>query len=108
MCSISGADQWPRAICRNLRRRRGATLSLNGQPFGWLGELNRSVTDQVELQDAVSIAELNGNLLEELFEANRIYKPLPKFPTVSRDLNFVLNESVTWSQLSDVVVASGW
>ena len=86
---------------------RGATLSLNGQPFGWLGELNRSVTDQVELQDAVSIAELNGNLLEELFEANRIYKPLPKFPTVSRDLNFVLNESVTWSQLSDVVAASG-
>ncbi|MEO2015706.1 MAG: phenylalanine--tRNA ligase subunit beta [Fuerstiella sp.] len=86
---------------------RGAKLSLNGQPFGWLGELDRSVTDKVELQDAVSIAELNGNLLEEQFEATRIYKPLPKFPAVSRDLNFVLNESVTWSQLSDVVTAAG-
>jgi phenylalanyl-tRNA synthetase beta chain len=86
---------------------RAASLSLNGQPFGWLGELDRSVTDKVELQDAVSIAELNGNLLEDLFEANRTYTPLPKFPTVSRDLNFVLSESVTWSELSDVVAAAG-
>jgi phenylalanyl-tRNA synthetase beta chain len=86
---------------------RGASLSLNGRPFGWLGELERSVTDKVELQDAVSIAELNGNLLEDLFEATRTYRPLPRFPAVSRDLNFVLSESVTWSQLSGVVNGAG-
>ncbi|MEQ9411623.1 MAG: phenylalanine--tRNA ligase subunit beta [Fuerstiella sp.] len=86
---------------------RGATLSLNGRPFGWIGELDRAVTDQVDLQDQVAVAELNVSLLEELFEPSRRYVPLPRFPSVSRDLNFVIGETVTWSQLADIVSAAG-
>ena len=86
---------------------RGADLTLNGTPFGWIGELAKSVTDEVGLQDGCSVAELNVNLLEELYEPTRVYVPLPKFPVVSRDLNFVLSESVQWSDLAATVVASG-
>ena len=86
---------------------RGATLCLNDRPFGWVGELDRKVTDALDLQDAAAVAEVNVNLLEELFEKSRTYTPLPRFPVVSRDLNFVLDESVTWAQLSEVVAAAG-
>lgn len=86
---------------------RGAELALNGQPFGWIGELDRAVTDKLDLQDTASVAELNVNLLEDLFEPSRRYSPLPKFPVVSRDLNFVLSESVTWAQLAEVAGESG-
>ena len=89
------------------RSNRGAALALNGQPFGWIGELDRAVTDQLDLHDAVSVAELNANLLEDLFEVSRSYVPLPRFPSVLRDLNFVMRESVTWAQLADVVSAAG-
>lgn len=85
---------------------RGAELFLNDQPFGWIGELDRKVTAAVDLQEGVCIAELNANLLEDLFEATRSYTPLPKFPVVSRDLNFVLAESVTWAQLSEAVASA--
>lgn len=84
----------------------GAELSLNGKPFGWLGQLDRKVTDKIDLQDDVCIAELNANLLEELFESERTYAPLPKFPAVSRDLNFVLAESVTWAELAETVAST--
>lgn len=86
---------------------RGATLKLNGRLFGWVGELDRSLTDTVGLHDAATVAEVNVSLLEELFEPNRMYAPLPIFPTVSRDLNLVLAESVTWAELSEVVRSAG-
>ena len=56
-----------------------------------------------ELKDDVCIAELNANVLEDLFEATRSYSQLPKFPAVSRDLNFVLSEAVTWAELAATV-----
>lgn len=86
---------------------RGAELFINGQAFGWIGELDRSVSDKADLQDAVSVAEVNVNLLESLFEPTRTYQPLPKFPAITRDLNFVLKEAVTWAELADVVSAAG-
>jgi phenylalanyl-tRNA synthetase beta chain len=82
---------------------RGAAVSLNGRLWGWLGELNRDVLDKSDLQDAVCVAELRMPLVEELFEASRSYVPLPRFPSVSRDLNFVLPEAVSWAQLSETV-----
>ena len=86
---------------------RGAELWLNGQRLGWIAELSRDVLDASELQDAVSAAELHLPLLEEYHEGSRSFVPLPRYPSISRDLNFVLSESVTWTQLSAVVNASG-
>jgi phenylalanyl-tRNA synthetase beta chain len=86
---------------------RGAELWLNGQRLGWIAELSRDVLDVSELQDAVSAAELHLPLLEEYHEGSRSFVPLPRYPSISRDLNFVLSESVTWTQLSAVVSASG-
>ena len=86
---------------------RGAELWLNGQRLGWIAELSRDVLDASELQDAVSAAELHLPLLEEYHEGSRSFVPLPRYPSISRDLNFVLSESVTWTQLSSVVSASG-
>lgn len=86
---------------------RGARLMLNGKPLGYLGELDRSVGDELDLQSGVSVAELDAMLLEELYESSRTSTPPPRFPGVSRDLNFVVAESVVWSELSDTVRASG-
>ena len=46
---------------------RGAELFLNEQLFGWIGELDRKVTEKLDLQEGVCVAELNANLLEDLF-----------------------------------------
>ena len=85
---------------------RGAAVNLNGKLWGWLGELNRDVLDRSDLQDSVCVAELRLPLIEEVFEVNRSYVSLPRFPSVSRDLNFVLPESVSWARLSETVSRS--
>ncbi len=85
---------------------RGAMLLLNGVQLGRIGELSRSVLDHVELQDEASFAELRLPVIEQFYQQHRSFTPLPRFPGIARDLNFVLPESVTWAELEKVVGAS--
>lgn len=82
---------------------RGARLLLDGQPFGWLGELDRSVTDKLDLRDAVTVGELDLSVLDATAELIAEFSSLPLFPAVERDLNFVLDEGVLWKDLESVV-----
>lgn len=82
---------------------RGAEVFLNGQLWGWLGELDRSVSDQLDLRDAVSVAELDVSVLESHANLVPKFQPLPQYQGSSRDLNFVLDDQVTWSSLEETV-----
>lgn len=82
---------------------RGCELSVDGQPLGWLGELDRPVLDQVGLREETTVAELRVEVLEELAQLVAHFTPLPQFPSVSRDLNLLLSEQVTWADLEQTV-----
>jgi phenylalanyl-tRNA synthetase beta chain len=79
---------------------------LDGQLWGWLGELDPAVADDLKLRDAVTVAELDLALLESLADLTPQFQNLPQFPAITRDLNFVLDEAVTWQQLEDTVRAA--
>jgi phenylalanyl-tRNA synthetase beta chain len=85
---------------------RGAEVYLNGMLWGWLGELDRSVTDAIDLKDSVTVGELDLTLLEANAALVPKNVPLAQFPAIDRDLNFVLNEAVTWEALESVVSAA--
>ena len=82
---------------------RGAELLLDGAVWGWLGELDRSVTDSLDLRDAVTVAEVQLAPLIDRAELAPRFHELPQFPSVERDLNFVLDEAVTWQRLESLV-----
>ena len=87
---------------------RGADIYLNGTLWGWLGELDRSVTDGIDLKEAITVAELDLTLLETNAQLVPKSVPLAQFPAIDRDLNFVVDEAVTWDALESVVsVAAG-
>lgn len=82
---------------------RGAEVLLNGEFWGWLGELDRRVTDQLDLRDSVTVAELDLSVLESVADLVPKFKALPQYQGSSRDLNFVLDDPVTWNELESVV-----
>jgi len=86
---------------------RGAELSLDGRFVGWLGELDRNVTDRLDLRDAVTVAELHLAVLEDIANLSPVSQPLSQYPAVPRDLNFVLEEAVSWQELEAVVRKAG-
>lgn len=85
---------------------RGAEVSLNGEFWGWFGELDRSVTDQLDLRDACQVAEVNLRVLEKIANLTPDFTELPKFPAMTRDLNFVLDEAVTWTEVEAAVTSA--
>jgi len=82
---------------------RGAQLFLNDQPLGWLGELDRAVTDQLDLRDEATAAELDYKTLLDSAELIAHANPLPSFPAITRDINFVLAENTSWDQLRETI-----
>ena len=86
---------------------RGAEVLINGQLCGCLGELDRSVNDQLDLRDAVTVAELDLAVLEAHANLVPHFQELPTHQASTRDLNFVLEEPVTWSTLEQTVRQAG-
>ncbi|MEX1230723.1 MAG: phenylalanine--tRNA ligase subunit beta [Planctomycetaceae bacterium] len=85
---------------------KGAELLIDGQLWGWMGELSREAAESVDLKETVTVAEVDFSLLESLAELHPTYVPLATFPSISRDLNFILDPGVTWEQLSATVASA--
>lgn len=82
---------------------RGCELLINGKGLGWLGEISDDVRQKLELHDPVTAAELDLTVLEGIANFFPSYVPFPEFPPMDRDLNFVLDEAVSWQELEEVV-----
>ncbi|QDT39495.1 phenylalanine--tRNA ligase subunit beta [Stratiformator vulcanicus] len=88
---------------------RAAELSLGDTPLGWVGELDTNVLESptLDLRGAASAFELFVDPLVERATLQRTFEPIPQFPAVERDINFMLAEPVTWEKLSNVALAAG-
>ncbi len=85
---------------------RGAELQVNQQRLGWLGEISHEVRTALSLHDAASFFEIDLAVLEPLVQLSPPYTPVPEYPAINRDINFVLDESVSYTELSEVIRAS--
>lgn len=82
---------------------RGAELYLDGKFWGWIGEIDRSVSDSINLRDTAIAAELDYSMVVDLADLTPVYEELHSYPAISRDLNFLLDDGVTYEQLEAAV-----
>ncbi len=77
---------------------------LTATAAGFAGYVSGAVgVNSKALRDAVTVAELDLAVLDDSAELISEFTPLPQFPTVERDLNFVLEEGVLWKDLETTV-----
>ncbi len=86
---------------------RCAMVSVNGKEVGVLGQIHPLVAQNYGVSDELYCAELNFEVLYASQGADPLYTPLPKFPSVTRDLALVCDEAVTVGSLSDCIMANG-
>lgn len=82
-------------------------LLLAGQPLGYLGEVSSAGRKQFELRAATTAAELQLTVLIELANIVPQYVKASQFPSIARDLNFVVDDAVRWADLERAVLAAG-
>lgn len=75
------------------------------QTIGHLGQLHPQVAARYKFRQPVFIAELDFGFLLQAEKAGIRYRPLPKFPTVTRDLAILLDEQVEYSAIENEILA---
>ena len=74
---------------------------------GYLGQVHPLVCQNYDIDAEVYCAEVNFTQLFDLCLPEPTYTPLPKYPSVSRDLALVCDESLTVAQLEDCIQKAG-
>jgi phenylalanyl-tRNA synthetase beta chain len=71
-----------------------------------MGQVHPLVARNYGIDADVYCAEINFTKLFQLQLPDATYTPLPKYPSVSRDLSLVCDETVTVSEAEDVITAA--
>ena len=82
---------------------RCAKVTVGDLEVGYIGQIHPLVADQYGMDGEVYCAEINFTALLPLRMPEATYTPLPKYPTVSRDLSVVCSEEITVAQVEGVM-----
>ena len=85
---------------------RCAAVSVDGVEVGVIGQVHPIVAKNYGMDVEVYCAEINFTKLFELRLPDATYTPLPKYPTVSRDLALLCDESVTVAEAEEVITSA--
>lgn len=86
---------------------RGCQLKLEGQVWGYLGEVSQLGLDHFDLRSPSTVAEVDLGLLIDSAVLVRRTEKLSPYPPVSRDLNVVVDLKVSWAEIERVVRQHG-
>jgi phenylalanyl-tRNA synthetase beta chain len=82
---------------------RSARVLLHANAIGWIGELHPRWQQKYELPGPVVVLEVDAAPLQNV--PVPAYAPVPRFPSVTRDLSFVVDAGVAVQSLLDDLAA---
>ena len=86
---------------------RCAGVRVGGVEVGVFGQVHPLVAKNYGIDSEIYAAELDFTALSALLCPPKTFHPLPKYPTVNRDIAVVCDESVTVAQLVDCIRSAG-
>ena len=85
---------------------RCAKVTIDGVDVGVMGQVHPLVAKNYGIDVDVYCAEINFTAILGLLLPDATYTPLPKYPSVTRDLALICDESVTVADCENVINAS--
>ena len=85
---------------------RCAAVSIDGIEVGVMGQVHPLVAKNYGIDVDVYCAEINFTKLLGCLLPDATYTPLPKYPSVTRDLSLICDEAVTVADAENVITAA--
>ncbi len=82
---------------------RGANIVVHGDRIGVLGELHPEVAQAFEVSGTVCLIEMELEKLLAKLGRTKKYQPIPRFPSVTRDIALVVDEGITYKEVEEVI-----
>lgn len=86
---------------------RTADICINGENAGYIGELHPLVGDNYSIETRVYIAVVDFDSLVKNASLVTEYKPLPKYPAITRDISMVIKDTVFVKDIEKVISENG-
>jgi phenylalanyl-tRNA synthetase beta chain len=79
-------------------------IKVSNQEIGIFGKIHRKIIDFLGIPSDVFLFELDFSELYHLIDQYITYKPLPKYPSIKRDIAIVVLEQVTVEQINKAIL----
>jgi len=89
----------------SLHPGKQAAVVIKGNKVGVLGELHPHVSRAFEIYEPVYLFELDITSLSPLITTHKVYQPIPRFPSVTRDIAIVLDAGVSHAKVQDIIAS---
>jgi phenylalanyl-tRNA synthetase beta chain len=86
---------------------RCAKVYVNDSYIGVLGQIHPAVAANYGVDTEMYCAELSFEAMFQLQAGTPVYKPLPKFPSVSRDIAVVCDKDIPVGNMVECIMANG-
>ncbi|MEK6568198.1 MAG: phenylalanine--tRNA ligase subunit beta [Candidatus Omnitrophota bacterium] len=81
-----------------------STIVIDKEEIGSLGQVKKEILCELRIDESeVIIVGLNLDKLKNLAGFSQAYQPLPKYPSVSRDISLILDEAISYQALIDAI-----
>jgi phenylalanyl-tRNA synthetase beta chain len=102
-----GAPSFEPARIRHLREGQSARVLLGGELVGTLGRLAEELSSAYKFRQPVYVGEVDLSALLAAPERGARYRPLPRFPSVVRDLSLVVDRGVSFARMREAILGLG-
>ncbi|MEX2190764.1 MAG: phenylalanine--tRNA ligase subunit beta [Bacteroidota bacterium] len=83
------------------------SIEIQGTYTGFLGRLRKEIGAKFGIEEEVLVAELSMNVLSSLWKKDRKFQSLNRFPSVTRDLAFVVGTNVPQGNVERAIREAG-
>lgn len=74
---------------------KSSNIVVQDTEIGFIGELHPDYTEKLEIDKNVNILDINLDKLLLLYNSAYNFKPLPKFPSVRRDISLIVDKNIS-------------
>lgn len=85
----------------------GLSIEISGTYTGRLGSLRKELTSSFDIDEDVYVAELSLDIAAPFRIYGKKFASLPRFPVVTRDLAFVVDEGLPQGRVAEAIRESG-
>ncbi|MBW2598631.1 MAG: phenylalanine--tRNA ligase subunit beta [Deltaproteobacteria bacterium] len=83
---------------------RSCHVMSGGKTIGFLGDIHPDVLDKMDIKGRAMVFELDLQTIVSLPRVEMIYRNIPKFPSISRDVAFMVDRAVEGRYILDLAL----
>jgi phenylalanyl-tRNA synthetase beta chain len=91
----------------NALSESGLRIEINGEYTGTIGLIRKDILKRYEIEQDVVFADIEIDPLVRLIQNKRVFSPLPKFPSIVRDIALIVDRTIEMTAIEAIIKKSG-